>query len=139
MGKDVYKSVSGTSDDTGLAAVPFIRNFVGKGSKYAPMNAYYKTTDDMKPILAKQDDASEEEWAALQARHPLETDEDVLGAYDDASTELRALNRDMRDELDGVTDPKERKAIHDEYDALKTEEYQRFNQIYQAKRKELGK
>ncbi len=138
LGKDVYKAVSGTSDDTGLAAVPFVRNFVGKGSKYAPMNAYYKTTDDMKSILAKQDDASDEEWAALQTRHPLETDEEVLSAYDDASTELRALNRDMRDELDGVTNPQERKAIMDEYQLLKTEEYQRFNQIYQAKRKELG-
>jgi hypothetical protein len=136
--KDVTKFATGESKDTGAAAIPLVRGFVGKGSEYVPMNNYYKNTAQMDAITFVRDH-DPDNWDKQEKRDPLHTDPDVLDAYDAAHSVLDSLSTSRREELKGAETSKERQDIIEEYRTIQNEAYTEFNRVYNERKKALGK
>ena len=137
--KDTVKFVGGTSEDEGIAAVPLLRGFVGKGSEYRPTSNFYENTTQMQAIDYAYRHDTDEEVAAMQERYPVKADPRVAEAYHYAVLDLKAISKDRNEALKLYPDdPAERKRIIEAARADSSEVYKSFNRLYNQVRKEKG-
>jgi hypothetical protein len=137
--KDTVKFVSGTPEDEGIAAVPLLRGFVGKGSKYRPTSNFYENTTQMQAIDYAYRNDTDEEVAAMQERYPVKADPRVAEAYHNAVLALKAISKDRNEALALYPDdPAERKRIIEAARADSSEVHKSFNRLYNQVRKEKG-
>jgi hypothetical protein len=135
--KDTAKVFDENNEDTGLARVPIIRGFVGKGAEYVPMNQYFKNTKQLASLEYSERTADDETWEGQQRKYPVDTDPRVMDAYVGAERELDNLRRFRLKELDSTSDGNERKQIIKDYRELNKEIYADFNRTYNEVRKEI--
>ena len=120
--------------------IPVARSFVGKGSEYVPINRYYDNTAKMDAFMAGYRHDTEEEWAAKQQKFPLETDMELLEAYyevDKYKDKISDARKDALAELSG-SDPR-RKEIIDAAREMQAEAFMAYNELYNEKKRALGK
>lgn len=130
------------NDDKPLAQrLPIVRAYVGKGAEYAPMNQFFKNTEDTfsAPLIlsqpnmgaiVRQQKHEPEAFEETMKKYPLRTDEEIIEAYKEAKKELDRIGRAQRKDLDGVDDAETRMDIIEGYREEKTEIYKAFNQVY---------
>ena len=137
IAKDITKIGDPNSSDTGLAKVPLIRGFVGKGSEYVPMNEYYKHTRKLASLEYAERNQDEDTLEAMRKKNPVDADPRVLDAYVGAEKELARLGRFRLDELRNNESPAERKSIIKDYRELNQDIFKDFNKTYNEVRKEI--
>jgi hypothetical protein len=135
--KDSVKAFDGGNEETGLARVPIIRGFVGKGSEYVPMNQYFKNTKEMASLEYSERTSDPEVWEKQVKKFPVDTDPRIMDAYVGAEKELDALRRFRLNELRSTEDTKEKRDIIKEYRELNREVYADFNKTYNEVRKDI--
>jgi hypothetical protein len=135
--KDSVKAFDGGNEETGLARVPIIRGFVGKGSEYVPMNQYFKNTKELASLEYSERTSDTEVWEKQVKKFPVDTDPRIMDAYVGAEKELDALRRFRLNELRSTDDTKEKRDIIKEYRELNREVYADFNKTYNEVRKDI--
>jgi hypothetical protein len=135
--KDSVKAFDGGTEETGLARVPIIRGFVGKGSEYVPMNQYFKNTKELASLEYSERTSDPEVWEKQVKKFPVDTDPRIMDAYVGAEKELDALRRFRLNELRSTDDTKEKRDIIKEYRELNREVYADFNKTYNEVRKDI--
>jgi hypothetical protein len=138
IAKDITKIGDPNSSDTGLAKVPLIRGFVGKGSEYVPMNEYYKHTDKLAALEYAERNQDEATLEAMRKKNPVDADPRILEAYVGAEKELARLGRFRLEEIrDPTKTNAEKKSIIKDYRELNQEIFKDFNKTYNEVRKEI--
>jgi hypothetical protein len=114
--------------------VPTTFNLMGSGGEYAPMTNFYRNTEGLNETLAlyKNEDMDYAEWEAAwkseRRSSPLQTNEELVLAYDVAKDELKENRAALRNGY--FTDL-------DEYYAANNEVYKAFNRLFnEVKRKQ---
>lgn len=121
----------GLQGDFALRDVPVLGSKLGKTGEYAPMTKYYEASERLSPLAYAEEHADEDEWARQQAKFPRESDPAVLAAFRDARTALQALGKERKEAIEGL-EGAERRAVNDEFRALRNDIYVDFNRVYNA-------
>ena len=121
--------------------LPFVKNFMGKGGEFAPMNNYYKNTTRSFGVRAQPDmdqlydvyinNEDSEDWQENVEKFPVQTDERVMEAFGVADADLKAIRKDWRD---GYYEG-DKEAYYDDMNEV----YKEFNHIYGDVKKEKAK
>jgi hypothetical protein len=137
-------SMKPSAPEKGLQAkdIPIVKGYVGSGSEYTPINKYYENTKRMDSMLRSARHDPPEVWAANRKKFPLETDPQVLAAYylvdryKDKVGDARAKFLDP-EKMGRKLSNEERRKVMDASRVMQSEEFKKFNRVYNAKKRAL--
>jgi len=126
-----------TDGETGVQTIPAVRNFVGKGAEFAPMNHYFDNTSKMQSIVWAAGHSDEPGWAAVQQKFPLETSSTILQTYYAANNELERISKARLAALAEASNAKERQDVIVAARSMSMDVYKAYNQIYNETKRQL--